>query len=150
MDVRRLASDLSVSGQITPSELPEVAGAGFRAVICNRPDGEGADQPSFAEIEAAARAAGLEIRYVPVVPGHVSDEDVTAFGAALVALPKPILAYCRTGMRAATLWSLSEAACPSLRESACNMRTLAFPSVRRADAYVAGSHCAGSASRRGL
>lgn len=110
MDARRLTADLSVSGQIAPSELPEAVEAGFRAVICNRPDGEGADQPSFAEIETAARDAGLEIRYLPVVSGRVTDEDAAAFGATLAALPKPVLAFCRTGMRSATLWSLSEGA----------------------------------------
>jgi sulfide:quinone oxidoreductase len=44
--------------------------AGFRSIICNRPDGEGNDQPTFSEIEEAARAAGLEAYYMPVVPGR--------------------------------------------------------------------------------
>ncbi|MDP4024689.1 TIGR01244 family sulfur transferase [Methylobacterium sp. NEAU 140] len=110
MDVRRLSQDLSVAGQVVPADLAEAARAGFRAVICNRPDGEGADQPRFSEIEAAARAAGLDARYLPVASGAVSDADAADFAAALAALPKPVLAYCRTGTRSATLWSLSEGA----------------------------------------
>ena len=54
MDIRRLAPALSVSEQILPSQLAELKAAGFRAIICNRPDGEGSDQPLFAEIKRAA------------------------------------------------------------------------------------------------
>jgi sulfide:quinone oxidoreductase len=99
---------LSVSAQVMPDEVAGLARAGFRAIICNRPDGEGADQPVFAEIEEAARAAGLSAVYLPIVTGTVKDSDALAFGAALDRLPGPVLAYCRTGTRSATLWSLSE------------------------------------------
>ncbi len=110
MDVKRLAPDLSVAGQIRPADLAALARAGFRSVICNRPDGEGTDQPGFPEIDTAARAAGIEAHYLPVVSGRVSDGDAAAFGALLAGLPGPVLAYCRTGTRSTTLWSLSEAA----------------------------------------
>ncbi|GIX13288.1 MAG: hypothetical protein KatS3mg118_1247 [Paracoccaceae bacterium] len=109
MDVRKITDELFVSPQIAVADLPALARLGFRAVICNRPDGEGADQPTFEEIEAAARKAGLEAAYVPVQSGKVRDEDVAAFGRALADLPRPVLAYCRTGTRSATLWSLHEA-----------------------------------------
>ncbi|NBE08327.1 bifunctional protein tyrosine phosphatase family protein/NAD(P)/FAD-dependent oxidoreductase [Paragemmobacter ruber] len=100
---------LSVSEQVQPQDMAALAAAGFRAIICNRPDGEGADQPGFAEIAAAAEAAGMQAAYLPVLSGKVGDADALAFGAALDRLPKPALAYCRTGTRSATLWSLSEA-----------------------------------------
>lgn len=109
MDIKEITKRLSVSPQITAADIPAVAAAGFRAIICNRPDGEGADQPTFEEIETAAKAAGLETRYLPIVSGKVGDNDAADFGAALDALPGPILAYCRTGTRSATLWSLSQA-----------------------------------------
>ncbi len=110
MDIRKISDALSVSPQITPDDMAAVKAAGFRAILCNRPDGEGADQPSFDEIEAAARKQGLEARYVPVQSGIVGDDDARAFGQALTELPGPVLAYCRTGTRSATLWSLNEAA----------------------------------------
>lgn len=110
MQLRTLTYSVSVSEQIGADDARPIAAAGFRAVICNRPDGEGADQPNFAEIERACREAGLETAYLPVVSGQVGDTDATAFGALLDRLPKPVLAYCRTGTRSATLWSLSEAA----------------------------------------
>lgn len=110
MDPRKISDTLAVAPQISPEDVADLAARGYRAIICNRPDGEGSDQPGFDEIAAAARVAGLEVRYLPVVSGKVSDEDAAAFGAALRDLPGPVLAYCRTGTRSATLWSLSAAA----------------------------------------
>ncbi len=116
MDARRINDQLSVSPQLGLADLALAAEAGFRAVICNRPDGEGPDQPTFEEIEAAARAVGLEARYIPVTQGVVREEDAAAFGKAMADLPKPVLAYCRSGTRSATLWSLSEAQSRPLTE----------------------------------
>ncbi len=110
MDIKQINEKTAVGGQITASEVKEIAAAGFRSIICNRPDGEGVDQPVFAEIEKAAISAGLESRYIPIVSGKVRDEDAAEFGKALDDLPKPVFAYCRTGTRSATLWSLQEAA----------------------------------------
>ncbi|MEJ6477743.1 MAG: TIGR01244 family sulfur transferase [Octadecabacter sp.] len=109
MDLRAINATLSVSPQILAADMQKIADQGYRAVMCNRPDGEGADQPTFEEIEAAAKAVGLVARYVPVVPGKVQDSDADAFSVAMDELPKPVLAYCRTGTRSATLWSLSQA-----------------------------------------
>ncbi|MCB1410468.1 MAG: TIGR01244 family phosphatase, partial [Rhodobacteraceae bacterium] len=109
MDPRKISDSLSVSPQIAPDDVAKARALGFRAIVCNRPDGEGADQPSFEEIEAAAQAQGMEARYIPVTAGMVRDEDAQAMGVALRELPGPVLAYCRTGTRSATLWSLSEA-----------------------------------------
>ncbi len=116
MDPKALAPGLSVSPQILPEDMAALKEKGFRAIICNRPDGEGADQPSFQEISAAAAAAGMESRYIPVSGGLVTDADTAAFDAALADLPGPVLAYCRSGMRSATLWSLSQAASRSAPE----------------------------------
>ena len=110
MNPKAIDRNLSVSEQIAPRDIAAIANAGFKSVVCNRPDGEGADQPVFAEIEAAATAAGLSAAYLPIVSGKVSDDDAIAFGALMDNLPRPVLAYCRTGTRSATLWSLSEGA----------------------------------------
>lgn len=109
MDIKTINAEISVAPQITPDEVQKLADQGFRALICNRPDGEAADQPNFSEIAAAAKKAGLEIRNLPIVSGKVTDQDAADFGAAMQELPRPILAYCRTGTRSATLWSLSQA-----------------------------------------
>jgi sulfide:quinone oxidoreductase len=108
MNPKAIDKNLSASDQIMPDDLVAIVSAGFKSIICNRPDGEGADQPTFAEIEIAASKAGLISAYLPIVSGKVADDDATAFGALIDKLPKPVLAYCRTGTRSTTLWALSE------------------------------------------
>jgi sulfide:quinone oxidoreductase len=107
MNIKSLSAALSVSPQIRPGDLTAITAAGYKAIICNRPDGEAGDQPSFREIELAAQAEGIPARYLPVVPGHLSDEQANEFGRLLDELPQPVLAYCRSGMRSASLWGLS-------------------------------------------
>ena len=109
MDIKTISDTFSVSGQILPEELAAVAEAGFKSIICNRPDGESPDQPTIDEIEQAAVAAGLQCRYLPVVSGKLSDFDISQFARELAELPGPVLAFCRTGNRSMTLWSLVEA-----------------------------------------
>lgn len=108
MNIKTLTAGLSVSAQIKPADMQAIKDAGFRAIICNRPDGEGADQPTSGEMALAANEAGLQMRYLPVVPGKVTDSDVVAFDKAMTELPGPVLAYCRTGTRSVTLWSMAQ------------------------------------------
>jgi len=109
MEIKALTTHLSVTPQVTAAEMQAIKDQGFRSIICNRPDGEGADQASFDEISQAAEQLGIEAFYLPIVAGKVSNEDADAFAQASSDLPGPILAYCRTGTRSATLWSLSQA-----------------------------------------
>ena len=108
MDIKALTPHLSITPQVLVAELEAVAQMGFKAIICNRPDGEGPDQPSFSEMQQAALAHGLQMRYLPAESGKVRDEDGKAFGELLATLPAPVLAYCRTGMRSTTMWALSQ------------------------------------------
>ena len=108
-NIKRLTPFLSVAPQISLGDIGTLSAHGFRAVISNRPDGEGEGQPSSAEIAAAAQRSGLDFRHIPVVSGKVRDEDVTAFAAALAELKGPVLAFCRTGTRSTSLWALTEA-----------------------------------------
>ena len=110
MQTKRITAGLSVSEQITVADVAALAEAGFNSIICNRPDGEGADQPVFAEIATAAQSHGMTAHYQPIVSGKVGDADAIAFGELLEKLPKPVLAYCRTGTRSTTLWALAEGA----------------------------------------
>lgn len=116
MEMKTLTAGLSVSDQITMADIQTVRDAGFRAIICNRPDGEGADQPTFNEIAKAAEKVGIQTAYLPVVAGKVTDSDAAAFDKALTELPGPVLAYCRTGTRSTTLWSLGQAGQRSLAD----------------------------------
>lgn len=103
---RQLTDALSVAPQIEAADMAAAMGQGFRSVINNRPDGETPDQPSSAALEAAAREAGLTYRHIPVISGQLQDAQVRAFASALDTLPGPVLAFCRTGTRCASLWAL--------------------------------------------
>lgn len=109
METKQVSDQFFVSPQISETDLAQLREKGIGSVICNRPDGEGADQPTFQELAQTGEKLGLEMRYIPVSGGIVEDADAQAFGQALETLPKPILAYCRTGTRSATLWSLAKA-----------------------------------------
>lgn len=108
MTLIRLSDDVFTTGQIEAADVPAIAAHGFKTLICNRPDQEGGpSQPGFAEIDAAAQAAGLTTLYLPVIPGQFTAEQVSAFADAIASLPKPILAYCRTGGRVTSLYQVA-------------------------------------------
>lgn len=106
MQLHPLTEQLSVAAQISPQDVAELAAAGFRSVVNNRPDGEAADQPRSEQIAAAAAAHGLAYRYLPVIPGQLTDERAAEFSKALRELPAPVLAFCRTGTRSTSMWAL--------------------------------------------
>ncbi|MEM5339769.1 bifunctional protein tyrosine phosphatase family protein/NAD(P)/FAD-dependent oxidoreductase [Paraburkholderia azotifigens] len=116
MIVRSLTPDVSVSPQIAVDDVATLLTLGFRSIVCHRPDAEAPDQPNFEEIARAASAVGLKAVHQPVLPGQASDRQAAAFAALLEELPKPVLAYCRTGTRSATLWALSQADTLSVAE----------------------------------
>ena len=109
MEIEQITNEVSVGAQLRPEDVKALKDAGFRAIVCNRPDGEVPDQPSFEEIKAAAAEQGLAIRHVPVVSSKITEEDVAAFRQALDELSAPLVAYCRSGTRSTTLWSLASA-----------------------------------------
>jgi sulfide:quinone oxidoreductase len=59
MDIKQVNDEFSVSAQITPDDVLILADKGIKSVICNRPDGEAADQVNVTEIETAASNAGI-------------------------------------------------------------------------------------------
>ena len=103
--LQRLDAEVSVAPQLGPEAMAEAKAAGFRSVINNRPDFEaGPTQPTNASVEAAARAAGLEYAYLPVAPTVQSADEIARFRELIGAMPKPILAFCRSGTRSGKLW----------------------------------------------
>jgi len=102
---RQLGPELSVAPQLGPEAMALAALQGFRSVINNRPDFEaGSDQPLNAHVEAAAVAAGLAYVFLPVAPGYQSPEEIARFAELLETLPRPILAFCRSGARSSRLY----------------------------------------------
>lgn len=104
--IRQLSPTFAVAPQLMPEDMAEVAAAGYKSVIINRPDYEGgADQPTAADVTRAAAALGLKVEYQPVVSGAMTMDDVTRFAELLRTLPGPVLAYCRTGTRCTNLYA---------------------------------------------
>lgn len=110
MDIKPLNPNISVSPQIAPGDMAEIAAQGFKAIICNRPDGEEAGQPSSSAMEQAAERSGLGFAYVPAVSGAITDADGAAMAKALAKLPQPVLAYCRSGARSTKLYEMAQTA----------------------------------------
>ncbi len=109
MDIKAISPALSVSAQLQVSDLGVAAAQGFKSIIYLRPDAESDDQPAREELQAAAEANGLQWAWMPIVPGKISDANVSEFAANLDSMPGPVLSFCRTGTRAATLWALGQA-----------------------------------------
>jgi len=107
---RALTDEVCVAPQLGPQAMAEAAALGFRSVINNRPDFEhGPDQPTNASVEAAARAAGLEYRFLPVNGMFQTPQEIAAFAQLLRELPPPVLVFCRTGARSTRLFMAARA-----------------------------------------
>jgi len=107
-DFRKVTDRLSVSPQITAEEARTAAQQGFALIIDNRPDGEAPGQPTAQAVEAAARAAGADFLYLPIM-GRPTDEQARRQQQAVAQASGPVLAYCRSGTRSITAWALGEA-----------------------------------------
>ncbi len=104
MNVNKIATDFSATGQIRPDQMSAVIDAGYKSIVCARPDQEEAGQPAFAEVARAAEAAGLKIVHIPV-SGPLGEGQIIRFHDAWKSLPKPVLGYCRSGARAGSLYA---------------------------------------------
>ena len=107
MKIVKLTETIAVSEQIAPENVAQIAAAGYRVLVNNRPDGEEANQPSNADIAAAAEAAGLEYHYIPITAGNFPGPDFGQMRTLLDNSALRVLAFCRTGTRCANLWVAS-------------------------------------------
>ncbi|KQN31929.1 hypothetical protein ASF00_03980 [Sphingomonas sp. Leaf34] len=107
--IRHINESISVSPQIAVEHVAEIAAAGFKTIVNNRPDDEDAGQPAGDAIRAAAEAAGLSYVAIPVTHAGFSHPQIDAMTQALTAADGPVLAYCRSGTRSCNLWALAAA-----------------------------------------
>lgn len=108
LPTRAIAPEVCVAPQLTPEAMSAAAAAGFRSVVNNRPDfEEGSEQPTSAQIESAAKAVGLEYRYLPVDGGYQGPQDIEKMAELLKELPRPLLMFCRSGARSTRLYQLA-------------------------------------------
>lgn len=106
---RALDDTISVYGQLSPEDIVVAKEQGFAVIVNNRPDHEQPGQPTGAEIEDAARAAGLGYVAIPIDHSGFAEPQVAAMVDALENAGGPVLAFCRSGTRSTFLWALARA-----------------------------------------
>jgi uncharacterized protein (TIGR01244 family) len=107
MQVTKHTEDFATAPQLAPEHMSVIASHGFKTIINNRPDMEGGpDQPTSAQMKAAAEAAGLNYHYLPVISGAITPEQVTQMAHLVETSPAPVMAFCRSGASSTQLWSL--------------------------------------------
>ena len=108
-DFRTLSETVFASPQIALDDIAEAKAAGVTLILNNRPDGEDTSAAQGDEIEAAAKAAGLDYLAIPIGHSGFSEVQVDEMVKALDAANGKVLAYCRSGTRSTLLWSLAQA-----------------------------------------
>lgn len=106
VNVRTISPYLSVAAQIQIADISALGERGFRAIINNRPDNETDDQPLSSTLAEEAKRHDIAYLEIPVIAGKLCAADVKAFTEAMAEIRGPVLAFCRTGTRSATLWAL--------------------------------------------
>lgn len=108
MHIKRITDNYSVSAQISPCDVTAIKAAGFTTIMCNRPDGESANQPTAAEIGKVAKEQGLSFHYVPMSPRGPGSTTFFDFGNVIRKSKGPVFAYCRSGNRCTILWKKTQ------------------------------------------
>jgi sulfide:quinone oxidoreductase len=107
-DFRNVTEAFSVASQLDISDLAAAKAAGFKTIICNRPNHEGGpEQPTIEAMKAEAESLGLSFLALPF-SGAPSLEIASQQGSLVDAAAQPVLAYCRSGTRSITAWALSQ------------------------------------------
>lgn len=106
----QLTDQLYISSQInSKKDAEEAVALGIQTIICNRPNGEEPNQPTFTEVSTWFSESGIcNLISQPVSTPDINLTDAQTFNQALTNNPGPILAYCRTGTRCSILWALSQ------------------------------------------
>ena len=108
---RKLTDRILVSPQITLDQVADAKAQGVTIIVNNRTDDEEPGQVNGAEIEAAAKAAGIAYVAVPVAHGGFAPWQLDEMASALEQTETggKMLAYCRSGTRSTLLWALTRA-----------------------------------------
>ena len=89
--------------------MATIAEAGFKSVICNRPDQENLETHQIAAIKAEVIDAGLEFAENVFDPSTFGPDKIQRQSKLLQELPSPVLAYCASGTRCSIVWAFAHA-----------------------------------------
>lgn len=142
MNITTLNSQVSVSEQLHSNELAALKEQGIEVIICNRPDDEAADQPSFSSIAEAAQALGMAAEHIPFSGSEMTEEQVAQF-KQLVDSGQRIHAYCRTGNRSTQIWKRATDAGQDAPENKPAPKEQASDAIAKYDVVIVGAGSAG-------
>ncbi len=103
-----MSHNISITGQVTPDQVPMLAENGIKTIINNRPDGEEPGQPTSADIAAAAKKAGLAYKEISFAGNELNQNHVEAFADFFNQAESPILVFCRTGARSTGIYEAAK------------------------------------------
>jgi uncharacterized protein (TIGR01244 family) len=109
MQINTLSDDYSVSPQIEVCDVPSIMQAGFKSVICNRPDQENPEPRQIEAIKAAVESAGMEFAENVFDPSSFGPDKIERQAELLAQLPSPVFAYCASGNRCSIVWAFAQA-----------------------------------------
>ncbi|GAA5107720.1 TIGR01244 family sulfur transferase [Bartonella jaculi] len=107
MNLQQIEPDIFISAQISVENIPTLVQAGFKTIVCNRPDQEEPHQPDFSLIKAVAQKYGIKAHYIPIAPPTIEKSDIETMQTILKTAEKPLLAYCYKGTRSMHLYRLA-------------------------------------------
>lgn len=108
MQIKKINDRLFVGSQPTIADFGEIAAAGIKSIINNRPDDEEPGQPSAQAALQAAAEAGLSYSHLPVTGATITEDSARRFHDLVENSQEPVLAHCRSGTRSLTLFAIGE------------------------------------------
>ena len=140
MSIHALTNDLFICEQLNETLIKEAKTLGIQSVICNRPDNEEPGQPDFTTVQKWLNQNGIfSVVHQPTQMSLINADSAALFKQHLHSLPKPILAFCRTGTRSTTLWAITEIqqgkSVDEVIEQAANARIYLEPLRAKLDSF---------------
>ena len=106
--MKELPGDVFVTGQLLAAQIQALAEQGVMSFINNRPDMEAPMQPLSEDLEKIAHELGVNYHHIPMA-GGLTPGLIEASATAYKEMPRPIVAFCASGMRSAALWAFAHA-----------------------------------------
>jgi len=104
--MKELPGDVFVAGQLLAAQMQALAEQGVMTFINNRPDMEGPMQPLSEELEKMAQELGVDYFHIPIA-GGLTPGIIEASKTVYNDMPRPMVAFCASGMRSAALWAFA-------------------------------------------
>lgn len=104
--MKELPGDVFITGQLLAAQMQALSEQGVMSFINNRPDMEAPIQPRAEELEQSAQTLGIDYFHIPMA-GGLTPGLIEASVTAYKNTPRPIVAFCASGMRSAVLWGFA-------------------------------------------